>query len=81
MAKAKIVLTTPREELTIATFQNTNEAFICASILQAKVNSEEFIYYVDFKEKGRSIRRQPNSLRSVLGTLAVKQLEQISTLF
>lgn len=75
--KPRIILTTPREELLIATFQNLNEAFICAALLQAKVNSEEFIYSVEFKEKGIQKRRQPDSLNIVLQTLATNQKEKL----
>lgn len=81
MAKAKIVLETPRETLQIATFKNQNEAFICASLLQAKTNSPDFMYWVEFKEKGTNKRRQPSSLLSVIGTLANGELEKISKLF
>jgi hypothetical protein len=79
--KAKIILTTPRDEILVATFTTQNEAFICASLLQAKVNSEEFVYRVQFKEKGILYNRLPGSLVQTLGTLANNQLEKIAGLF
>ena len=64
--KSKIILVnhSVNEETEVATFKSTIEAFQCASLLQALVNSENFIYYVDHWIKGKGHRRtQPDNIR------------------
>ena len=81
MGKAKIIIVTPIEEIEVASFKRANEALICAALLQAKVNSQDIRYYVEYKEKGVNKRQTPNTLRSVIGTLATGQMEELSKLF
>jgi hypothetical protein len=64
--KPKIVLVNGTIETTVATFSALNEAFQCAALLQALVNSQNYIYYVDYKHKGTLRRTQPDSFKTMV---------------
>lgn len=62
--KAKVILVTPTEEITVATVKSTIEAFQFAAMLQSLCTSSTHVYYVDHVMKGKGLRRtQPDSFR------------------
>jgi hypothetical protein len=67
--KSKVILVNlaTQEETLVATVKSSVEAFQFASLLQAMVVSENYIYYVDHFIKGKGGRRsQPDSFASMV---------------
>lgn len=67
---AKIILTNGQTETLVATFKSTLEAFQAAALFQAILHpGSNYQYIVDFKERGTSKRRQPDSLTNTVNSL------------
>ena len=83
--KSKIILVTPYltdNEILVATFTTSIEAFMCASLLQAQTNVEGYVYYVEHHVKGKGMKRtQPDSFASLVNnsTNLQSKLNHLST--
>jgi hypothetical protein len=63
----KIILVTPTAETVVGSIKTQSEAFICAALLQALATTENFTYWVEFKNKGTLTRRQPDTIATTIG--------------
>ena len=59
MKKVKIILCTITEEILIANFKNNYyEAIQCAKLLQSQTNQSHYIYYVEYTDTNKMVKRK-----------------------